>query len=478
MRTSEFEGESAAIYCRISHIKDDDQTGVERQERICREMAERMGMRVSPDHVFIDPSRSAWQRKRKRPGWDSLLEAMDAGAFRHVLAYHPDRLMRQPPDLEQLLIKAEERNVILHGQANRRDLSSADDRFFLRIEVAHACKSSDDTSRRVMSAQEDALAAGKAHGGRRAYGYTKDMSAVVPDEAEVVKEIFTRFLDGDAIWTIFRDIHERGIPSAGGGGWTVGRVRALLTSARHAGLIMYRGEVQKDEQGNYRKGAWPEIVTVGEWEEASRLRARRSLDYADARRSYRHYLLSGMVLCTKCTRSMVGNMQGGVAYYKCTRSTSSEPDVCSRKIRAKDLEEFVVDAAKDFLENLSASALTRSPVTASTEDDAKAEAEDKRKLAEVREMWDANEIGTDEMRQMQAKIKKRMAARQRATVVRPLTALEGVVIGPGAGKAFDKMTGERKVAVLRFLFPAVRIEASSVRGVVDFGRVKIDPPQL
>ena len=45
--------------------------------------------------------------------------------------------------------------VTLHGEANRRDLSNPDDRFFLRIEVAHACRSSDDTSRRLRSALAD-----------------------------------------------------------------------------------------------------------------------------------------------------------------------------------------------------------------------------------------------------------------------------------------------------------------------------------
>jgi DNA invertase Pin-like site-specific DNA recombinase len=478
MGKSEFEGESAAIYCRISHIKDDDQTGVERQERICRDMAARYGLRVSPEHVFIDPSRSAWQRNRKRPGWDKMLEAMDAGAFRHVLAYHPDRLMRQPPDLEQLLIKAEERNVILHGQANRRDLSNADDRFFLRIEVAHACKSSDDTSRRVKSAQEDALAAGKAHGGRRTYGYTKDSSAEVPEEAEIVREIYRRFLDGDAIWAIFQDLHKRQVPSASGGPWTVQRVRATLDLPKHAGLITFQGEVQKDANGDYRLGAWPAIVSVGEWEEVHRLRQQRSADYADARRSFRKYLLTGLVICTNCTRSMVGEKVGGIPYYRCTRKTSSMPEACTRKIKAVELEEFVKDAAKDFLTSLSPSDLVAPSATVDPADAEQAEADDKVKLAEIREMWDAKEITTAEMREMQARIKTRMAARNKATVIRPLTALEGIVIGEGAADSFDGLNEDRQAAALRFLFPAVRIKASTVRGVVDFGRVDIDPPQL
>jgi DNA invertase Pin-like site-specific DNA recombinase len=478
MGISGFEGEQAAIYCRISHVKDDDQTGVDRQERICREVADRLGVRVDPRHVFVDNSRSAWQRNRKRKGWDGLLASIEAGDVRHVLAYHPDRLMRQPWDLEMLLIKAEDHRVMLHGQANRRDLSNADDRFMLRIEVAHACRSSDDTARRVRDAQADALAAGKAHGGRRAYGYTKDNRAVVPEEAEIVKEVYRRFLDGEAIWAIFQSLYKRGVPSSTGTGFSVGRVRQLLDSPRQAGLIVFQGEVQKDENGDYRKGAWPAIVSVGEWEEVHRLRARRSQDYQDARRSFRHYLLTGMVVCTKCTRSMVGTTVGGRPIYECTRRTSTSPEACSRRITAAGLEKFVTDAAKDFLTSLTAGDLVAVPATADRADAEEAEAADRRKLAEIREMWDAEEITTAEMREMQAKVKKRMATRNKATVVRPLTALEGVVIGPGAAESFDQLTPQRQAAVLRFLFPAVRIEASTTRGHMDYSRIKIDPPQL
>ncbi|MFF3147652.1 recombinase family protein [Streptomyces sp. NPDC057927] len=78
-RQSNAVGEDAAIYCRISQAGDDDQTGVDRQERICREMAERLGARLAD--VFVDNNRSAWRRNRKRPGWDALLVRMGEGAY-------------------------------------------------------------------------------------------------------------------------------------------------------------------------------------------------------------------------------------------------------------------------------------------------------------------------------------------------------------------------------------------------------------
>jgi DNA invertase Pin-like site-specific DNA recombinase len=140
--------------------------GVDRQERICREIADRLRLVVPPSLVFVDNNRSAWRRDRKRPGWDALLKEMDEGKIRHLIAYHPDRLMRQPRDLEELLTISDSNHITLHGEANRRDLSDPDDRFILRIEVAHACRSSDDTSRRLKDAMDDRAKAG-THTGRR-----------------------------------------------------------------------------------------------------------------------------------------------------------------------------------------------------------------------------------------------------------------------------------------------------------------------
>jgi site-specific DNA recombinase len=123
-RSDAWTGQPAAVYCRISHAGDDDQTGVERQERICREVADRLGLVIEPGMVFVDNNRSAWRRNRKRQGWDQMLEAARAGLVRHIVAFHPDRLMRQPKDLEELLSIADDADITLHGQANRRDLSS------------------------------------------------------------------------------------------------------------------------------------------------------------------------------------------------------------------------------------------------------------------------------------------------------------------------------------------------------------------
>ena len=232
-------GEQAAIYCRISHIKDKDQTSVERQERICRDIVARLGLVLAPGRVFIDPNRSAWQRNRSRPGWDRLLDAARDREIRHIVVYHPDRLMRQPWDLEELLKIADDHGIILHGKSGNRDLSDPDDRHYLRGEVAHACRSSDDTSRRVKEAMIDRARDGKPHAGGRKYGYAANATDIVEQEAGIVRWVFESFLNGMTPYAIAGDLNRRGEPTAQGKRWSIPSVlpvAGLAACGGHPGI--------------------------------------------------------------------------------------------------------------------------------------------------------------------------------------------------------------------------------------------------
>ncbi|WP_063741989.1 recombinase family protein [Streptomyces yerevanensis] len=106
---------------------------------------------------------------------------------------------------------------VIVGEANRRDLSDPDDRFILRIDVAHACRSSDDTSRRLKEALKDKAREGNPHVGNRPYGYTRDGRAIVEEEAEIVREVYRRYLDGESPNHIAQDLAARSIPIQGPG---------------------------------------------------------------------------------------------------------------------------------------------------------------------------------------------------------------------------------------------------------------------
>ncbi|MCI3225588.1 recombinase family protein [Streptomyces sp. NP-1717] len=464
-------GEEAAIYCRISHVDDDDQTGVDRQERICREIAERLRLLVPASNIFVDNNRSAWRRDRKRPGWDAMLKEMEEGGIRHLIAYHPDRLMRQPRDLEELLSISDSNHITLHGEANRRDLTDPDDRFILRIEVAHACRSSDDTSRRLKDAMDDRANAGTPHTGRRRYGYTKNGMEIIEAEAEIVREVFRRFLAGQSPRAIARDLNEREITTALGKTWGPDTVRALIDSRHVAGIRMFRGE----EHG---VGNWPAIIDRGQWDEAQEKRKFRAERSAEKNKPTRYYLLRSVVMCT-CGRTMAGS-SGSVPEYRCTRRMAVDGTACKRTIAAEPLERFARAVAVQVLSKLDISgrapaATTRPPT------DVEADEKDAQKLKDLYEMWDADEMPTREYRQKRREIEARMKERQKQTVVRPVAVLEGIT-GPGAEESWKRLEVDgdyaRMNAIYRFLFGGIVIGPASGVGNFDTDRITIKPNGL
>jgi site-specific DNA recombinase len=193
--------ELTAIYARKSMKGDKQEITVNRQKRLALDDCEKLGLTVNRENIFVDNGASAWKRNRKRPGWDALIAKARRGEIRHIVMYHEDRGLRQPRDLEELLSISDEHGIMLYGRANARNLQDHNDRYALRIEIAHACRSSDDTSRRLRDQKQERAENGLPMGAR-AYGYTKNGMKTVPREAEVVREVFDRFGKGETPYAI------------------------------------------------------------------------------------------------------------------------------------------------------------------------------------------------------------------------------------------------------------------------------------
>jgi site-specific DNA recombinase len=124
-----------------------------------------------------------------------------------------DRLFRQPRDLERLIDLADAgfRVISSHGS---RDLSDPDDRFILRIEVAHAARSSDDTSRRIKKRHQRYRELGRLTGGRPGFGFPRRDRTWAPgaDETESDRPV----VQGTALATAAASLQWRwGSPTAG-----------------------------------------------------------------------------------------------------------------------------------------------------------------------------------------------------------------------------------------------------------------------
>lgn len=297
----------AAVYTRMSRADMDDQTKVADQERICRELAARKGWDVAG--VYPDNNRSAWQRDRKRPGWDAMLADVEAGKVSAIIVYHGDRLIRQPRDLEDLIDLARGKGIRLASPAGERDLDSGDDQFVLSIEAAMARRESANISRRQKARYERDRLAGKVMaqgpGGRR-LGYRSDGVTLAPpdrcvvvtraaeSEADVIREMCARTLAGDSAGAIMAGLQERGWRTPAGNRIDRASVRRILSNPRYVGL-MPDGET---------RAAWPAILGREDWEAARAIVAARAARYPSGGQRTAAWLLSGIARCC-CGAPMV-----------------------------------------------------------------------------------------------------------------------------------------------------------------------------
>ncbi|HEU5332254.1 MAG TPA: recombinase family protein [Actinocrinis sp.] len=419
-----------AVYCRLPHRRSADQAPLDRREQICRRAAADAGVPVSAREVFLDARADSWQWKRSDRAWSAMVAALRADRLTDVFVYGIRELAdHAPADAAELLEAGRAHAVRLHDPCGDRDWNEPRARAELEAEVSRALQSIRDASATTRALQQDQVAAGLPHGGgRRAFGYAAGYRALMEAEAAVVREVFARFLAGESLGALAADLDARGVPCAAGGAWSSTRIARLLDAPRYAGLRIVRGQVARDADGNVLHGVWPACVSEQDWLLVQALRLDRQQVRAAQQRDRRDYLLTGLVECAGCVRSMPGTSIGGYQTYACPGRPDGDSARCARHIGARSLEFFVEERALRRLENWTPDA------------------------------------------SLSALLAHRVA-RTRITV-RDAMALDGVTTGEDARDAWSTLTQARKTAALRFLFASIRIgPKTTARGVFDESRI-------
>jgi DNA invertase Pin-like site-specific DNA recombinase len=327
---------AAAIYCRLSQDRNGNSLGIDRQEQLCRELAEQRDWTIA--EVYVDRDVSAYSGKR-RPRYQQMLDDVKNRRHDAVIVVDQDRLTRTPRELEDIIDLAEMCGTALATVQGDIDLSTSEGRALARIMGTMARQESEKKSERQQRQRKQAAQLGKYQGGRRPYGYESDGVTVQESEAKLIREAARRIIAGEAVRTIAIDWNDRGIPTSSGKRWLVTSIRTMMTGPRLAGLRVHHGEVVGDAE-------WPAILDRKTYE-----RVRAIL--GDPRRHQpgrpAAHLLAGLLRCAKCGAKMnSGRRPNGDRRYMCP----PEPSGCGRTaITADALEELIVDAVLNRIDN-------------------------------------------------------------------------------------------------------------------------------
>lgn len=286
----------AGIYTRISADANGDALGVQRQEEDARKLCADRGWTVV--EVFCDNDRSAYSRRKTRPAYLAMLEAVKAGQINVIVAWHPDRLHRQTRELVPFIDLINEYGVRVETvTAGRYDLSTPSGRMNARIVGSVAEYESEHKAERVRRKLEANAAEGLNHGGIRPYGWTDDRTTLDPAEAAVVVDAADRVLAGESVKAIARALNASGHRTATGQPWRDRNVRDMLIRPRNAGLRVHHGEV-------VGRGKWTPILPADTFHQVEAILlnpARRTHPGKDGR----VHLLSVLARCGVCDAPIV-----------------------------------------------------------------------------------------------------------------------------------------------------------------------------
>ncbi len=204
----------------------------------------------------LDDGLSAWKKGARRPGWEKLLKRIQAGVVDGLCVWHLDRLFRQPKDLEKLVELATAGFKIMSAHGTR-DISNPDDLFILRIEVAHAARSSDDTSRRIKRRFKTFRSQGRITGGMRRLGFggwdlhergpngerVPVPDAVVEHERAMLREAAKLLLAGKSQEDIAKRWNAIGFYQVTGREWIPKTVSATMQRESLGGWIVHDGVI-------------------------------------------------------------------------------------------------------------------------------------------------------------------------------------------------------------------------------------------
>jgi site-specific DNA recombinase len=351
MTNARRERSATVIYCRISSDRHDGEdgkegAGVERQEKLCRELAHRHGWKIA--EAFIDNNRSASEyAKRPRPRYKDLLTAIRESRVARVLCYKVDRLYRQPRELQDLLDLAKEGHAVeimqVHGGS--LDLTSGYGQAMAEFGVSMAKLETRNTSDRIRDEQKQRRAKGLPNGSPRAFGWQTD--GVTPDrkESKVLVKAMNDVLAGRSLGDIAREWNEKKVKA--GRTWATVDVGRVLRLPRHAGLLYHKGSFIKE-------GSWTPVLPPEKWKQMVAILNNRSRVIGIPRR---RSMLTNILRCGSCSGPMRRtSVNGGVKIWICPGGPGLRG--CGHvSVRVDRVEPLIVDSVFDYVDHTDLAAL-------------------------------------------------------------------------------------------------------------------------
>ena len=352
---------NAVIYARYSSDNQREES-IDAQLRICRRHCADKGYDVV--HEYIDEAFSA--TNDNRPAYQQMLKDAPKGGFDVVIFHKVNRNARNEYDYYMNKMKLARAGVSIEYAGQAFDTQTPEGQLMENQLVGMAAYFSRNLAKEVKKGQNENALKCIHNGGTPPLGYDVDPITrkyiINEKEAVIVRYLFDAYASGVKYPAILAECERRGYRTKRGNKFGMNSLHDLFRNKKYIGTYTYgrtRGghgmprnsHAPASDMVEIPNGL-PAIITMETWQ-AAQDRILQRIKKNGAFHSDINYLLSGLVVCGKCGKSVTGtfyrrSQKDGSkklhAYYRCQHCDA-------KQISKEKLEDFVIKAVKANLKS-------------------------------------------------------------------------------------------------------------------------------
>lgn len=302
-----------AAYCRVSTASEEQMESLTAQ----KEHYEKY-IKENPEWEFAGlyyDEGVTGTKKEKRKGLQALITACELKQIDFIITKSISRFARNTLDCLEMVRRLIELGIFLYFEKEKINTQSMESELILSILSSMAQDESSSISENNKWGAKARFKNGAYKISYPPYGYTNNdgVMEIVPDEAEIVRDIFKCALAGKGSYTIARELNERNAPTKKGGKWTGVSVIEILSNEKYTGDVIFQ-KTYTDSQFNRHANRGEEdryfvtnhheaIICHKDFEAVQTvIRQRGSEKNIDKGNSkyLNRYVLSGKIICGNC----------------------------------------------------------------------------------------------------------------------------------------------------------------------------------
>lgn len=328
-----------AAYARVSTDKEDQVNSLVSQRKYFAEYINKHpGWKLSG--VYYDEGASGTQIKR-RTGFNQMITDALSGKFDLILTKEVSRFARNTVDTLLYTRQLKSAGVGVIFTIDNIDTRDSDGELRLTIMAGIAQEESRKISERVKWGQKRRMEQGVVFG-RDMLGYNvkKGVLYINKEEACIVKSIFHKYTnEGKGVYTIARELTEKGIRSKHNLLWTDTVISRVLKNEKYVGDLCQKKTYTPDyltHKKKYNKGIEEKVYIYNHhepvidrelWDRTQKELARRSSALGKSVKYSNRYWCSGKIRCGECGCQFVSRTKklatGKYLAWRCYKTAKS-----------------------------------------------------------------------------------------------------------------------------------------------------------